>query len=70
MKGLVILYYKPYNNNDDFWMNSVSGSFLRFPSCFNDFIIIHEYANNKICITYHMVSGGCLSFNVVLSVEV
>ena len=28
------------------------GLFYDFPSCFKDFITIHEYAKNIICITY------------------
>ena len=59
-------------NNDDFWIKSVEfmGLFYDFPSCFKDFIIIHEYSNNIICITYHVVSSVCLSFNVVPRLEV
>ena len=45
-------------------------SFYELPSCFKDFITIHEYANNIICIPYHMLSGVCLSFNLVPSLEV
>ena len=36
-----------------------------FPSCLKDFITIHEYANNIICLTYHVISGVCLGFNLI-----
>ena len=41
-------------NNEDFGMKSVDlwVFFYDFPSCFKDFITIHEYAKNIICITY------------------
>ena len=46
-------------NNEDFGMKSVDlwVFFYVFPSFFKDFITIHEYANNIICITYHVISG-------------
>ena len=55
-------------NNADFGMKSVD--LWIFLSCFKDFITIHEYAKNIICITYHVIIGECLSFNLVPSLVV
>ena len=48
----------------------MTGSFYDFSLTFKDFINIHEYANQLICIPGHVVKGSCLSFNLVPSLVV
>ena len=52
MQGLGIPYQNDITtcNNEDFWMKSVDlwVNFTIFPSCFKDFITIHEYTKNII----------------------
>ena len=73
-QGNVIPYQNGYNNVQQcgIWdeISSFMGLVYDFPSCSKDFITIHEYANNIICITYHVISGVCQGFNLVPSLVV